>query len=503
MKFTIKPGDPAKLDVDLLISFGFSDDLASQNSIHKLLKFLPGDFLKTIEEEINRINYSGDAGENFVSPTRSQISPYKLQITGLGSADKFDLFRLQKSVGNAISRALSEKPAKIALIIPDKWLSDFPTQKVVSITVTAINKTAYKFLKYKSDQEKNKIRNIEHCFICVPGGKITQAEDGVAFGVVVSSALCYARDLVNEPAMVTTPSFLAGQAQTLAKNSKGKLKVKVLEAEEAKKSGMEAYLGVARASHEPPKFIILKYRGANPKKKITLIGKGITFDTGGLSIKSSQQMETMKLDMSGAAAILAVMQALPAINSPYEVTGIIPACENMPGGKALKPGDILRTMNGTTIEVLNTDAEGRLTLADAISYAVIQEKPDEIIDLATLTGACMVALGEDVAGLWSNNDLLLGNLVNAAKNSVELVWGMPLVAQYKDLIKSHIADLKNIQTGRYGGAITAALFLAEFTGKIPWAHLDIAGPAFAQKDSVLVPQGGTGFGVAMLLEYLQ
>ncbi len=265
---------------------------------------------------------------------------------------------------------------------------------------------------------------------------------------------------------------------------------------------MNAFLGVAVGSDKPPKFIHLSYKPRRPSKKIVLIGKGITFDTGGLSLKSSEHMETMKLDMSGAAAVLAVFAAIPSLIIKSEVVGIIAACENMPSGKALKPGDILKALNGKTIEVLNTDAEGRLTLADAISYALIKEKPDEIIDLATLTGACMVALGQEIAGCFGNNDILLQNIEKHAKLTGENIWRMPLYREYSDLIKSPIADIKNIQTGRYGGAITAALFLSEFVGKTPWVHLDIAGPAYTEKDSPLTPSGGTGFGVRLLLEYL-
>ena len=213
-------------------------------------------------------------------------------------------------------------------------------------------------------------------------------------------------------------------------------------------------------------------------------------------------METMKLDMAGAATVLAVFAALLELKPEVEVVGLIAACENMPSGKALKPGDVLRAMDGKTIEVLNTDAEGRLTLADALSFANIKEKPDQIIDLATLTGACIVALGEEIAGLWSNNDELAENIGKAAEGSAEKIWRMPLEEEYKEVIKSKIADLKNSQSGRFGGAINAALFLAEFAGSTPWAHLDIAGPAYAEKETAMTAYGGTGFGVRTILSYL-
>jgi len=247
----------------------------------------------------------------------------------------------------------------------------------------------------------------------------------------------------------------------------------------------------------------MRYKPARSRKKIALLGKGITFDTGGLSLKGSEHMETMKLDMAGAAAVLGVFSVIGEIKPPIEVVGLIAACENMPGGRALKPGDILKAANGKTIEVLNTDAEGRLTLADSLSFAVKSEKPDEMIDLATLTGACVVALGENIAGLFGNDVKLLAALEKASNSSGDRVWQLPLEKSYAELIKSQIADIKNTQTGKYGGAITAALFLNEFTADVPWAHLDIAGPAFAEKVTPLTAVGGTGFGVRLLLNYLK
>jgi leucyl aminopeptidase len=260
-------------------------------------------------------------------------------------------------------------------------------------------------------------------------------------------------------------------------------------------------LAVNRGSHEEPRFIKIRYQPARrPKKKIALIGKGITFDSGGLSLKPSKSMETMKLDMAGGAAVIGTMSCLPQLNLDIEVTGYVPTTDNLPGHNAQKPGDVIRYLNGKTIEVLNTDAEGRLILADALALAA-EQKPDSMINLATLTGACVVALGPRVAGLFSNHQPLADALLRSAMDTGEKLWQLPLVKEYKDMIKSSVADIKNIG-GAHAGAITAALILQEFVGDVPWAHLDIAGPAFAESESSLGPKGGTGFGVRTLVKFL-
>jgi leucyl aminopeptidase len=278
--------------------------------------------------------------------------------------------------------------------------------------------------------------------------------------------------------------------------------VKVLDRAECEKLGMGAFLGVAAGSEQPPKFIHLTYAPpGRRRRRVAMIGKGITFDSGGLDLKTAESMLRMKDDMSGAAAVLAIMRALPTLKPAVEVHGLIAATENMPSGSALRPGDVLKAMNGTTIEVGNTDAEGRLTLADALCYANARIKPDEIVDLATLTGACVVALGPLCAGLLASDQPLADRLLAAAEQAGERVWQLPLIEEYRENLKSDVADLNNVGP-RGGGAITAALFLKEFAGATPWAHLDIAGPAFSEKDLPLAPKGGTGVAVRMLLTYL-
>lgn len=495
MKISVKPTDPAKLDVDVLISFCWEKGLTSINNF-------PSELNSLTKDSAEREEFEGKEKQFLTISTKGLISPYKLLICGSGKKEEFDSLHLYENIAQAVKKSQEFRPVRIAIQIDEYWFKIMEAKKCIQSVVEAVNLALYDFDKYKSGEEKKKKRPVEEIYLSMPAGKIVQAEDGTITGNIIADAVCFARDLVNEPGDVTNPEFLAAVAKDIARKSDGKIKVKILEKEEMEKLGMNALLGVAKGSDRLPKFIHLSYKPSRPAKKIVLIGKGITFDTGGLSLKGSEHMETMKQDMAGAAAVLAVFSRITSLSIKTEVTGLIAACENMPSGKALKPGDILTAMNGKTIEVLNTDAEGRLTLADAISYALIKEKPDEIIDLATLTGACMVALGQDIAGLWGNDEKLLAGLEKSAKTTGEYIWRMPLFKQYKELIKSPIADIKNTQTGKYGGAITAALFLREFAGGKPWAHLDIAGPAFTEKSSPLQSQGGSGFGVRLLLEYL-
>jgi leucyl aminopeptidase len=495
MKFFLKPSDPQKLDVDALTVFVWEEEFKNKT-------FFNPELTKEIKEAAAKEKFSAKEKESLIISSSGLMSAYKLILVGLGSKEEFDFYKLYEVIAFSIRLAKDIKAARIGLIIDELWFKDYTVAKTTKAIVEAVSLSSYHFLKYKGEKEKEKFRPIEEIWLAISPAKVSACEEGRNMGLIVAEAINFARDLVNEPPEYTSPLFLSLVAKELAKDSKDKVKVKILEKEEIAKLGMNAFLGVAVGSDKPPKFIHLSYKPTLSKKKIILIGKGITFDTGGLSLKTYENMETMKLDMSGAAAVLAVFKAIPEVLPKVEVVGLIPACENMPGSKALKPGDILKALDGKTIEILNTDAEGRLTLADTICYAKQKEKSDEIIDLATLTGACMVALGQEVAGLFGNNDKLIENMEKSAKEAGERVWRMPLFRQYKELLKSHIADIKNVQSGKYGGAISAALFLSEFVGKTPWVHLDIAGPAYAEKDSPLTPVGGTGFGVATLLTYL-
>jgi len=329
--------------------------------------------------------------------------------------------------------------------------------------------------------------------------KLSILEQGCHKGRVLAEATKLARDMVNEPANYMTPSHMAEMATKLAE--KYGLEVRVFEREQMQGLGMGALLGVAQGSRQPPKFIVLHYRGADSTKvDVALVGKGITFDSGGISIKPSEKMEEMKGDMAGGAAVMAAISAVAQLKPKINVTAIIPATENLPGGSALKPGDILTAMNGKTIEIVSTDAEGRLILADALSYAR-KLRAERMVDVATLTGACRIALGDVCTGGFGNNQELVDKVIAAGTEAGELIWQMPMYEEYKEQNKSDVADIKNTG-GRYGGAITAAQFLAEFVGDTPWVHLDIVGTSLSEKELTYRVKGATGVPVRTLVNFI-
>ncbi|MBI4066946.1 leucyl aminopeptidase [Candidatus Gottesmanbacteria bacterium] len=495
MNFSIKTTSPSQAQVDLLILYSWRGEKA-ETLVPNNLKLQ-----SSIKEAMTREQFRGDEGEYVDIYTKGEIEAYKILVVGLGKEEDFDLYKLRKSIAAATKKAKQFKVKKLAFVPHNSWYKKFEPELVGQSMVEGVVLGGYKFLKYKGKEEKEKNIELEDIMFLVTPNKVAGMEKGLGIGKIFSAATIFARDLINEPAAVTTPTYLAKIALDLGKKAAGQIKVKILEKEEVAKMGMGAFLGVAQGSEEPPKFIVLHTKPAGAREKVVVVGKGITFDTGGLSLKPAEHMMTMKMDMSGAATVLALFAGLTHLKPKVEVVGVIAACENMPSGKAVKPGDILTAMNGKTIEVLNTDAEGRLTLADGLSYAVGQ-KPQAIIDLATLTGACMVALGQEIAGMWGNDEKLNDKVKKASEVVGEKLWHMPLEKEYKPLIKSDIADIKNIQTGKYGGAITAALFLEEFVDKIPWVHLDIAGPAYEESETTLVPKGGAGYGVRTILQYL-
>ena len=351
----------------------------------------------------------------------------------------------------------------------------------------------YRFAGYLSDPERR--ARVQALTL---GGDPQELGAPLAAVAAVVEEIFRARDLVNEPASVATPRFLAERVTALARDIRG-LEAEAWAPRRIAREGLNGLLAVARGSREEPRFIRLRWQGAGARRRVVLVGKGITFDSGGLSLKPPKSMETMKYDMAGGAAVIGAVAAAARLRLPVDVTGFVPATENLPGGRAQKPGDVIRFLNGKTVEVLNTDAEGRLILADALALAS-REKPDAVIDVATLTGACRVALGTLFAGVMGNDERLVAQLVEAGRVAGEPCWQLPLVREYREDLKSPIADLKNV--GGEAGTITAALFLAEFVDGVPWAHLDIAGPAFTDKDLPHAPRGGTGFGVRLLLRYL-
>ncbi len=357
---------------------------------------------------------------------------------------------------------------------------------------------AYGYHAFQSEPEPNKLAKLTVI------GSGQEVRGALKAGVAVAEGVCFARDLVNEPGGSLTPTKLAEQALAVATSGDGAdLEIQVWDRQDIVDARFGGLLGVNRGSEQPPRFVEITWRPPETEKGfLALVGKGLTFDSGGLSIKPASGMETMKIDMSGAAAVLGTMRVVKTLAPPIRVTGYIPITDNMLGGDATRPGDILTIRNGKTVEVLNTDAEGRLVLADALSWAS-ESKPDAIVDLATLTGACMVALGTKVAGLMGNHAGWIEAVEAAAERAGERVWHLPLPEDYRKQLDSPVADLKNIGD-RWGGTLTAALFLREFVADgIPWAHLDIAGPAWTDSVDGEAAKGGTGFGVRLLVDLIR
>lgn len=352
----------------------------------------------------------------------------------------------------------------------------------------------YQFEKYKRTDEKpsddKQIRTVN-----ILG---SDRDISLKWLQTTGSAVSFAKDLINTPSNDMTPAILGGIARSL---SGKKLKVKVLEKKDIEKQGMGSYLSVAKGSDEPPKFIVMEYKGGKGAP-VALIGKAITFDSGGISLKPADGMEKMKYDMAGGAAVLGVMKAAAELELPVNIVAILPATENLPGGSATRPGDIVTSITGKTIEIINTDAEGRLVLVDAIGYAIKHFRPKMIIDVATLTGACSVALGNEAMAMMGNNTELMDKLKISADETYERAWQMPLYDEYKEYLKSDTADIKNVG-GRNGSLVTAGYFIKEFTADVPWAHLDIAGTAWNDKDKPYSPKGATGIGVRLLIDFLK
>ncbi len=446
---------------------------------------------------IRQERFEGKAGQTLLVHTHGKLPAKRVIVAGLGEKDRFDLNAVRKASAAALRRAKECCSDSSATIVHGAGQGSLGIERAAQATVEGALIGIYEFLKYKSEPAGHSIGEL--VVVEADESKIEAASWGSERGRVVAEAVNAARDLVNSPSNDITPTFLADYALQMA--SETGLQCSVLEREDADGLGMGAYLAVARGSAERPKFIVLSYSPEQTSQKtVAIVGKGVTFDSGGLSIKPADSMTTMKDDMSGAAAVLATMRAVARIRPSLNVMAIVPATENMPDGSAVKPGDVVRAMNGKTIEVENTDAEGRLTLADALCYAV-KNGADELVDLATLTGACVVALGRGMSGVFTNSDELLSRMMVCSEISGDALWQLPLCDDYRKQIDSQIADMKNTG-GREAGAITAALLIREFAGGRPWAHIDIAGPAFLNEDNGLLGKGGTGAGVRLLVEYL-
>ena len=441
-----------------------------------------------ITKIISSGEFTGKRNQITLLHTANMIKPQKILLIGLGKRKNLTSEAIRQAGGKAASY-LSEIGLKTIALSTDYLLS---LQHSPIPFVEGSFLSLYKFRRYRKDDDAKGIESLT--LLCKPDKSL---HDSLRWVETVSSGVQFARDLINTPANDMTPSVLAKIAKTLAK---GKVSVRILSRKDAEKEGMGAYLAVAKGSDEPPQFIVLKYDGRDGPP-VVFVGKSITFDSGGISIKPGEGMEKMKYDMAGGAVVLALMKVASEYNLPVHVVGILPAAENLPSGSASRPGDIVSTILGKTVEIINTDAEGRLVLADAIGFAK-KMKPRAIIDIATLTGACSIALGSEAVAMMGNDNGLMNTLKAIGDETYERVWQMPLYDEYREYIKSDFADLKNTG-GKTGFLVTAAYFLKEFAGDTPWVHLDIAGTSWTDKEMPYIQKGATGIGVRLLSNFLR
>jgi len=448
---------------------------------------------------IEKGDFRGKLFQISVLYTKDDFPAKRIILTGLGKKEECSLEKLRGAFAHAVRqvRALNLEECATSL---DVGMTDWPLDQIAQAVVEGVFLGLYRFTTFKT-VEKDKDKGLKR-FIIVDDrvDALRTIKSSVNAAEITARAVCFVRDMVSMPGNEMTPTDMVNKAKEIAAGKN--VKLKVINVAGMKKLGMSALLGVAKGSAEPAKFIILEYHGAKmTDPPIAIVGKGLTFDSGGISIKPADKMDEMKSDMAGGAAVMGAIKAASELRLKVNVVAIIPATENLPGGRAYKPGDILKSLSGQTIEVLSTDAEGRLILADALTYAG-RYAPAAIIDLATLTGACVIALGEHVIGMMGNDNPLKQKIQRTAEATGERVWELPLWEDYHELVKSDVADYKNTG-GRPGGAITAAVFLSKFVGNIPWVHLDIAGPAWLTKDRPYIPKGASGAGVRLLVHFLK
>lgn len=484
-----------KFDGDLLIVNLFEGIKVPGGATGAIDKALDG----IISRAIKNGELSGKIGETVIFHTFGKLKSDRVLVVGLGKSEDFRLEQIRKASGAAAQRAKKTKVKKVGTIIHGAGIGGIEPVAAAQALIEGTLLALYEFSVYKKS-ENGKIKTF--CIVEMDKNKIKKFQKGAALGKILAQSQNIARDLINEPSNMLTPTKLNNRIKEIIKRvGLGKsIEHQIFDRTTLAKLKMGALMSVAQGSENEPKFIILRYKNLN-KPLTCLIGKTVTFDTGGISLKPAAGMSRMKGDMSGGAAVIGATLALAKAKSKVNLMTIIPAVENMPSGKAAKPGDVVRAMNGKTIEIISTDAEGRMTLADAICYAE-KEKAKIIIDIATLTGGCVVALGELTAALMGNNQKLINILLEVSKKTGEKFWQLPLFEEYKEKMESDVADLKN-SGGRNASAITAGIFLQAFVDKAKWLHIDIAGKEFVERETFYQPKGGTGFGVRTLFEICQ
>jgi len=491
MEIKVIAGDITKVKTDAIIVNFFEGMESLDGDIAAVDKALGG----TISQLISQGEIKGKLNEITLVHSLGKLPTARVVVVGLGKQAELSQNKVRGAVAETCRWLRQKSVATIATIAQGAGINGISLKDAAQAVTEGALLGLYSFRKHIT-REDDKLGEIKEFLIVGSDEAKLHLEEGSDKGRILAEATNLARDMVNEPANYMTPSHMAETAMRLAK-SYG-LEVSVLEREQMSELGMGALLGVAQGSQQPPKFIILHYKEEDStESNVALVGKGVTFDSGGISIKPSEKLEEMKGDMAGGAAVMAAITAIAQLKPKINVTAIVPATENLLGGSALKPGDILTAMNGKTIEIITTDAEGRLILADALGYAK-KQGAKLMIDVATLTGACRVALGDICTGAFGNNQELVDKVIAAGAEAGELIWQMPMYDEYKEQNKSDVADIKNVG-GRLGGAITAAKFLAEFVDDTPWVHLDIAGTSLTEKERTYLVKGATGVPVRTLV----
>ena len=442
---------------------------------------------KKIEE------FKGKKGDEIILYDMTGVKAGRVIFSGLGKLDKVDAEGLRIFSGKTVKTGIKKELTDILIAAPASGKMKMEESEVIEAILEGACLGNHIFDKYKKEK---KLKPIKKICLLVNADTAKKHRKLVSRVAAVCEGTILAREWVTTPSNDKKPEQLARSIVTLA--GKVKLKTTILNEKQLKAGKFGSLLAVSAGSQNKPALVILEYNPGNAKKTIAFVGKGVTFDSGGINLKPTSGLSDMKIDMSGAAAVAATLITAAKLKPGKKVIGVIPLVENMPSGSAARPGDIIKSYSGKTVEIGNTDAEGRLILIDAISYTIRKYKPHTIIDMATLTGACVVALGDKIAGVFSPDDKLADAIVKSGKKTHERCWRMPLPDDYKELIKSDLADIKNMSSSRWGGAITAALFLSDFVGDTPWAHIDIAGPAAAAKEGAYCGSGGTGFGVRLL-----
>ncbi len=491
MEIKVIAGDIIKIKADAIIVNFFEGMERLDGDIAAVDKALDG----AISQLISQGEIKGKLNEITIVHSLGKLPTARVVVSGLGKQSELSPNKIRGAVAETCRWLRQKGIGNITTTAQGAGINNIRLEDAAQVVTEGALLGLYSFRKHIT-KEDDKLGEIKQLLIVGSNEAKPHLEEGSSKGKVLAEATNLARNMVNEPANYMTPNHMAKMAKSLAE-SHG-LEVSVLEQGQMTELGMGALLGVAQGSRQPPKFIVLHYRGGDSAEiNVALVGKGITFDSGGISIKSSEGLAEMKGDMAGGAAVMAAISAIAQLKPKINVTAIVPATENLPSGNALKPGDILTAMNGKTIEIITTDAEGRLILADALAYAK-KFGAKFIVDVATLTGACRVALGDVCSGAFGNNQELVDKVIAAGNEAGELIWQMPMYDEYKEQNKSDVADIKNIG-GRYGGAITGAKFLAEFINDTPWVHLDIAGTSLSEKERGYLVKGATGVTVRTLV----